>query len=82
ITWLPNNTPNKNNTRIGESITVRANILFDGETTPIIKESSYMVVRSIPKQVFVTNRVTPIPGIDNPNNPKDYLKPIIHSWDN
>lgn len=82
ITWLPNNTPNKNNTRIGESITVRANILFDGETTPIIKESSYMVVRTIPKQVFVTSRVTPIPGIDNPNNPKDYLKPINHSWDN
>ena len=82
ITWLPNNSPDKNNTRIGESITVRANILFDGETTPIVKESSYMVVRTIPKQVFVTSRVTPIPGIDNPNNPKDYLKPINHSWDN
>ena len=82
ITWLPNNTLDKNNTRIGESITVRANILFDGETTPIVKESSYMVVRTIPKQIFVTSRVTPIPGIDNPNNPKDYLKPINHSWDN
>ncbi|WP_415918637.1 hyperosmolarity resistance protein Ebh [Staphylococcus warneri] len=82
ITWLPDNTPDKYNTNIGQNITVRANILFDGETTPITKESSYMVVRSVPKQVFITTRNTNFPGISNNNNAKDFAKPIRDSWPN
>lgn len=82
ITWLPNNTPNKNNAQIGESITVRANILFDGETSPIEKESSYMVVKTVPKQVFVAPKLGTFPGITDVNNPKEFLKPINNSWSN
>ncbi|WP_435056198.1 hyperosmolarity resistance protein Ebh [Staphylococcus pasteuri] len=82
ITWLPNNTPNKNNAQIGESITVRANILFDGETSPIEKESSYMVVKTVPKQVFVAPKLGTFPDITDVNNPKEFLKPINNSWSN
>ncbi|WP_424842390.1 hyperosmolarity resistance protein Ebh [Staphylococcus pasteuri] len=82
ITWLPNNTPNKNNSTIGENITVRANILFDGETSPIEKESSYMVVKTVPKQVFVAPKLGSFPDITDVNNPKEFLKPINNSWSN
>lgn len=80
ITWLTNNTPNKNNSTIGENITVRANILFDGETSPIVKESSYMVVRTIPKKVFVAPKLGTFPDITDVNNAKEYMKPINNSW--
>ncbi len=41
ITWVSGQAPNKDNTRIGEDITVTAHILIDGETTPITKTATY-----------------------------------------
>lgn len=82
ITWVNNQSPNKDNTRIGENINVTAQILIDGETKPITKTSTYKVVKTIPKRVFITNRNENFEGIPNVNNAKDYVKPINDSWTN
>lgn len=81
ITWLANQAPDKNNTRIGEDITVTAHILIDGETTPITKTSTYRVVRTVPKQIFITSRVGQFPGVEHIFYAKDYLKPVNQSWE-
>lgn len=81
ITWLANQAPDKNNTRIGEDITVTAHILIDGETAPITKTSTYRVVRTVPKQIFITSRVGQFPGVEHIFYAKDYLKPINQSWE-
>lgn len=81
ITWIANQAPDKNNKRIGEDITVTAHILIDGETTPITKTSTYRVVRTVPKQIFITNRTGQFPNVDHIFYAKDYLKPVNQSWE-
>ena len=53
VTWIGNG-PNINSSTTGVPQTVRANILFDGEVTPIEKETSYRVVKAKPKRVYQT----------------------------
>lgn len=80
ITWVSGQAPNKDNTRIGEDITVTANILIDGETTPITKTATYKVVSSVPKHVFETNRGAVFPGVSDVYDAKQYVKPVNDSW--
>lgn len=80
ITWVSGQAPNKDNTRIGEDIAVTANILIDGETTPITKTATYKVVSSVPKHVFETNRGAVFPGVSDVYDAKQYVKPVNDSW--
>ncbi|SUK03503.1 extracellular matrix binding protein [Staphylococcus aureus] len=80
ITWVSGQAPNKDNTRIGEDINVTANILIDGETTPITKTATYKVVSSVPKHVFETNRGAVFPGVSDVYDAKQYVKPVNDSW--
>lgn len=80
ITWVSGQAPNKDNTRIGEDIAVTANILIDGETTPITKTAIYKVVSSVPKHVFETNRGAVFPGVSDVYDAKQYVKPVNDSW--
>lgn len=80
ITWVSGQAPNKDNTRIGEDINVTANILIDGETTPITKTSTYKVVRTVPKHVFETARGVLFPGVTDMYDAKQYVKPVNNSW--
>ncbi|MDU6000395.1 MAG: hyperosmolarity resistance protein Ebh, partial [Staphylococcus aureus] len=70
----------KDNTRIGEDITVTAHILIDGETTPITKTATYKVVRTVPKHVFETDRGVLYPGVSDMYDAKQYVKPVNNSW--
>lgn len=80
ITWVSGQAPNKDNTRIGEDITVTAHILIDGETTPITKTATYKVVRTVPKHVFETDRGVLYPGVSDMYDAKQYVKPVNNSW--
>ncbi|HFF7855526.1 TPA: hyperosmolarity resistance protein Ebh, partial [Staphylococcus aureus] len=80
ITWVSGQAPNKDNTRIGEDITVTAHILIDGETTPITKTATYKVVRTVPKHVFETARGVLYPGVSDMYDAKQYVKPVNNSW--
>ncbi|HBI0740083.1 TPA: hyperosmolarity resistance protein Ebh [Staphylococcus aureus] len=80
ITWVSGQAPNKDNTRIGEDINVTANILIDGETTPITKTATYKVVRTVPKHVFETARGVLYPGVSDMYDAKQYVKPVNNSW--
>lgn len=80
ITWVSGQAPNKDNTRIGEDITVTAHILIDGETTPITKTATYKVVSTVPKHVFETNRGAVFPGVSDVYDAKQYVKPVNDSW--
>ncbi len=80
ITWVSGQAPNKDNTLIGEDITVTANILIDGETTPITKTATYKVVRTVPKHVFETARGVLYPGVSDMYDAKQYVKPVNNSW--
>lgn len=80
ITWGSGQAPNKDNTRIGEDITVTAHILIDGETTPITKTATYKVVRTVPKHVFETARGVLYPGVSDMYDAKQYVKPVNNSW--
>ncbi|HCU8440000.1 TPA: hyperosmolarity resistance protein Ebh [Staphylococcus aureus] len=80
ITWVSGQAPNKDNTRIGQDINVTANILIDGETTPITKTATYKVVSSVPKHVFETNRGAVFPGVSDVYDAKQYVKPVNDSW--
>ena len=51
---LIGNGPDINSTTVGVPQILRANILFDGETTPIEKEAHYRVVKAKPKRVYQT----------------------------
>ena len=53
VTWIGNG-PDINSTTVGVPQILRANILFDGETTPIEKEAHYRVVKAKPKRVYQT----------------------------
>ena len=53
VTWIGNG-PDINSTIVGVPQVLRANILFDGETTPIEKEAHYRVVKAKPKRVYQT----------------------------
>ncbi|MCI2922121.1 hyperosmolarity resistance protein Ebh, partial [Staphylococcus hominis] len=53
VTWIGNG-PDINSTTVGVPQILRANILFDGETTPIEKEAHYKVVKAKPKRVYQT----------------------------
>ncbi|MGW9933740.1 hyperosmolarity resistance protein Ebh [Staphylococcus hominis] len=53
VTWIGNG-PDINSTIVGVPQILRANILFDGETTPIEKEAHYRVVKAKPKRVYQT----------------------------
>lgn len=53
VTWIGNG-PDINSTTVGVPQVLRANILFDGETTPIEKEAHYRVVKAKPKRVYQT----------------------------
>ncbi|HGI6254678.1 TPA: hyperosmolarity resistance protein Ebh [Staphylococcus aureus] len=80
ITWVSGQAPNKDNTRIGEDITVTAHILIDGETTPITKTATYKVVRTVPKHVFETAIGVLYPGVSDMYDAKQYVKPVNNSW--
>lgn len=80
ITWVTGQAPNKDNTRIGQDITVSAHILIDGETTPITKTSTYKVVSTVPKHVFETNRGVVFPDVSDVYEAKQYVKPVNDSW--
>ncbi len=80
ITWVSGQAPNKDNTRIGEDINVTANILIDGETTPITKTATYKVVRTVPKHVFETARGVLYPGVSDMYDAKQYVKSVNNSW--
>ncbi|HDA3471535.1 TPA: hyperosmolarity resistance protein Ebh [Staphylococcus aureus] len=80
ITWVSGQAPNKDNTRIGQDITVTAHILIDGETTPITKTATYKVVSTVPKHVFETNRGAVFPGVSDVYDAKQYVKPVNDSW--
>lgn len=80
ITWVSGQAPNKDNTRIGEDITVTAHILIDGETTQITKTATYKVVRTVPKHVFETARGVLYPGVSDMYDAKQYVKPVNNSW--
>lgn len=80
ITWVSGQAPNKDNTRIGEDINVTANILIDGETTPITKTATYKVVRTVPKHVFETARGVLYPGVSDMYDAKQCVKPVNNSW--
>ncbi|MBR9084578.1 hyperosmolarity resistance protein Ebh [Staphylococcus aureus] len=80
ITWVSGQAPNKDNTRIGQDINVTANILIDGETTPITKTATYKVVSTVPKHVFETARGVLYPGVSDMYDAKQYVKPVNNSW--
>ncbi len=71
-TWVSGQAPNKDNTRIGEDITVTAHILIDGETTPITKTATYKVVRTVPKHVFEQQKML-LPSVTDIYNAKQYV---------
>ena len=55
VTWIGNG-PDINSTTVGVPQILRANILFDGETTPIEKEAHYRVVKAKPKSISNNNK--------------------------
>ena len=54
IVWVNNQGPDINSNQIGRDLTLHAEIFFDGETTPIRKDTTYKLSQSIPKQVYET----------------------------
>lgn len=81
VNWIGNNTPNFNNSQIGVDIPLEAEIWFDGETTPIRKQSSYKIVKSEPKKIFETTiNGQFVNSNDNPDNAGSYIKSINNSW--
>ncbi len=54
IVWVNNQGPDINSNQIGRDLTLHAEIFFDGETTPIRKDTTYKLSQSIPKQIYET----------------------------
>ncbi len=54
IVWVNNLGPDINSNQIGRDLTLHAEIFFDGETTPIRKDTTYKLSQSIPKQIYET----------------------------
>ena len=83
VNWVGNNAPNINSNQIGVDIPLSAEIWFDGETTPIVKQTSYKIVKSEPKKVFETTiNGQFVNSNDNPGNAGSYIKSINNSWPN
>ncbi|WP_239661790.1 hyperosmolarity resistance protein Ebh [Staphylococcus capitis] len=81
LTWVNNRGPNINSNQIGVEQNLEADILFDGESTPIRKSTSYKIVKSQPKRIFETT----INGQfvfrpDNADFAGSYVQPFNHSW--
>ena len=75
VNWVGNNAPNINSNQIGVDIPLSAEIWFDGETTPIVKQTSYKIVKSEPKKVFETTiNGQFVNSNDNPGNAGSYIK--------
>lgn len=79
VTWVNNNGPNVNNSQIGVDIPLHAEILFEVETTPIRKDTTYKIVKSVPKQVFET---TVNGRFANSGSAGSYIEPINRYWPN
>lgn len=54
IVWKNNQGPDINSNHVGTDITLHADIYFDGETTPVTKDTTYKLSQSMPKQVYET----------------------------
>ncbi|MEQ6102251.1 hyperosmolarity resistance protein Ebh [Staphylococcus saccharolyticus] len=54
IVWVNNQGSDINSNQIGRDITLHAEIYFDGETTPIRKDTTYKLSQSMPKQIYET----------------------------
>lgn len=79
IVWVNNQGPNINSNQIGTDITLHAEIYFDGETTPIRKDTTYRLSQSMPKQIYETT----IKGSFNSEGDTfagNYVQPINRYW--